>query len=347
MSIINDQSLSLVEQFLLLLSQKERYVIERRYNLDNKERATLEEIGQSFGVTRERVRQIEKNALNKLRRNLENFALKDIADMAFSILNENGGLIKEDLILAKLINSFSTYKTEALQLILAVDKRFERVPNTVFFHPYIRQLKFTDASMQSFSKAIFTILKKGKEVMNMNSLLAAYVDNTKRQDLDVVALKSYLGIDKKMKMIDADSVGLIEWRHINPRTLRDKIFYVLRKDKKPMHFVDIANKIISEIFDKKKVNLQAVHNELIRFDQFVLVGRGIYGLKEWGFVPGTVADVIESLLKKKESMTQEDIILEVLKQRQVKPITIVLSLKNKNQFVRVGRKQYSLKVKTA
>jgi Holliday junction resolvasome RuvABC DNA-binding subunit len=111
-----------------------------------------------------------------------------------------------------------------------------------------------------------------------------------------------------------------------------------------MHFVEIANTIIECKFDKKKINLQAVHNELIRHDEFVLIGRGIYGLSEWGFKSGTVADVISAILDGKESMSQEEIIAEVLKQRQVKPITVVLSLKNKNQFIRVGRKQYSLKM---
>jgi hypothetical protein len=40
-----------------------------------------------------------------------------------------------------------------------------------------------------------------------------------------------------------------------------------------------------------------VHNELIRNKDFVLVGRGIYALKEWGYEPGTVSHVIEAILK--------------------------------------------------
>ncbi|HMR01199.1 MAG TPA: hypothetical protein PKA32_02305, partial [Candidatus Gracilibacteria bacterium] len=96
-------------------------------------------------------------------------------------------------------------------------------------------------------------------------------------------------------------------------------------------------------FDQKSVNLQAVHNELIRYGDFILIGRGIYALKEWGFSSGTVADIIEAILKGKEQMSEDEIIDAVLEQRQVKPITIILNLKNKSQFVRVGRKRYTLK----
>ena len=79
---------------------------------------------------------------------------------------------------------------------------------------------------------------------------------------------------------------------------------------------------------------------MIRYDQFVLVGRGLYALKEWGYNDGTVSDVIELLLKKKSPMTKQEIIEGVLKQRQVKKGTISLNLQKNPQFVRVGRAVY-------
>jgi len=342
MATVTDQSATFIEQFLLLLSQKERFVIERRFNLDNKQRATLEEIGQHFSVTRERIRQIEKNALNKLRRNLENFPLKDISDLAFQLLQESGRLMKEDVMLSQLINVKSSFLPESLQLILAVDRRFDRIPNTVYFHPHLRFPQYNESFLQNLSKQVVQLLKKNKDTVDIKKLIEVLKMTHKDFQVEQNTLLSFLQVDKKIKLVENQRVGLVEWRHINPRTLRDKIFYVLRREQKPMHFVDIANRIIESGFDRKKVNLQAVHNELIRFEEFVLVGRGIYGLKEWGYVPGTVADIIEELLGKKESMSQDEIIQEVLKQRYVKPITIILSLKNKKQFVRVGRKQYSL-----
>ena len=46
-----------------------------------------------------------------------------------------------------------------------------------------------------------------------------------------------------------------------------------------MHFVDISNKIIELLEDNVKIN--TIHNELIRNEDFVLIGRGIYALREW------------------------------------------------------------------
>ena len=61
------------------------------------------------------------------------------------------------------------------------------------------------------------------------------------------------------------------------------------------------------------MTVQAVHNELIRYPQFVLVGRGLYALKEWGFQDGTVSDIIQSLLEKKSPLSKQDITKGVLK----------------------------------
>ena len=95
-------------------------------------------------------------------------------------------------------------------------------------------------------------------------------------------------------------------------------------------------------FDSKTINTQAVHNELIRHNGFVLIGRGIYALSEWGYSEGTVSDVIVEILRERGELKRDEIIAEVLKRRQVKKITIQLNLKNKPMFQRVGRDVYKL-----
>ncbi|HSX27314.1 MAG TPA: hypothetical protein VLG25_00880, partial [Patescibacteria group bacterium] len=96
-------------------------------------------------------------------------------------------------------------------------------------------------------------------------------------------------------------------------------------------------------FKRKDVTTQAIHNELIKDKRFVLIGRGIYALKEWGYDKGTVADVISDVLKKAgKPLHRDDIIKEVLKSRHVKETTILLNLQGKPQFKRVAKATYSL-----
>ncbi len=109
-----------------------------------------------------------------------------------------------------------------------------------------------------------------------------------------------------------------------------------------MHFVDISNKISEYLGETVKVN--TIHNELIRNEEFILIGRGIYALKEWGFKPGTVLDVITDILAKEGGpLSTEEIIKRVLKVRDVKKTTIYMNLQNKNVIERVGRNYYKLK----
>lgn len=71
-TLIQDQDVAaLVDDWLHELEDKQREVIIRRFGLHGHERATLEEVGHALGVTRERVRQIQMDALKRLRRILE------------------------------------------------------------------------------------------------------------------------------------------------------------------------------------------------------------------------------------------------------------------------------------
>ena len=66
-------------QSLASLSFRERRVLELRYGLGGQEPATLEDVGKVFGVTRERIRQIEKNSLRKLSTLAEMRDLREVA----------------------------------------------------------------------------------------------------------------------------------------------------------------------------------------------------------------------------------------------------------------------------
>ena len=149
---------------------------------------------------------------------------------------------------------------------------------------------------------------------------------------------------KKIEQNKFGHWGVDEWREVKPKTINDKIYLVLKNNGKPMHFVGITEKINEISFDAKKANAATVHNELILDNKYILVGRGLYSLKEWGYKTGTVADVVVEILKNNPAgLTRDEIIEEVLKQRLVKRATIILALMNRDKFEKTENNKYKLK----
>lgn len=202
---------------------------------------------------------------------------------------------------------------------------------TYFFLP-----KISKKSIDLIHKEALSILKKKKDVMDKNSLYELIKLNLKDTGtFKTVFIDAVMDIYDDLVKGEENLIGLTKWKILNPKTLKDKAVYILRKEKIPMHFVSIANKITEKMGETVKVN--TVHNELIRNEDFVLVGRGIYALKDWGiYKPGAVIDVIVDVMKKHgEAMSTEDIIAKVLKVRKVKSSTIYMNLQNRNLIQRV------------
>lgn len=334
----------LVNNLLILLSPKEKHIIENRFSLNDRPHSTLEKIGREFGVTRERIRQIERNAMKKLARNVVNTRLHGFNQYGNIILQKYDNVILEQKMFSEaltMVNDPKTVDTNAIRLSLELDANIERIPNTINFHPFFKLKTIELKQIHEICEKAIQHLSAKSEVDNMDGILSMFEKESGRK-FQKQFVHSCLELDKRIKIVKK-GIGLASWRNINPRTLRDKILYILGETQKPLHYVEISNKISESHFDKKVINVQAVHNELIRDSQFVLIGRGIYALRKWGYEDGTVAEVIAGILKEKGPLDREQIIAEVLKKRQVKRITILLNLKNKPIFERVGRDAYALK----
>ncbi|MBN1494708.1 hypothetical protein JW911_03160 [Candidatus Peregrinibacteria bacterium] len=346
---INIKKLNLAEildDIFMVLSSKEKEVVVKRFSLNNKPRMTLEKIGQEFSVTRERIRQIEKIALGKLKRTVTSTKLNEISILARGFIQDRGGVSTEKTLISEILNvigSQDNIDASIIRLALNITPELELSEKSNLFYPFWRINTILEKNVQVIIDAGIALMNKKGDVTDADKLGEELKNElaSKGMNYEKQTLVSCLEVDKRIKKVGA-GFGLMSWRHINPRSIRDKAYIVLKKAQNPLHFIEIANKIAESGFDKKVVTVQAVHNELIRYDQFVLVGRGLYALKEWGYKKGTVADVIEDLLAKKSPMSKSDIIQGVLKQRQVKKGTISLNLQKNTHFVRVGRAMYSL-----
>ncbi len=336
---------SLLDDLFMVLTEKEAMVIRRRFALQGQPKQTLEKIGKHFKVTRERIRQIEGIALSKLRRTVRTTKLNEVNELAKSILRIHGGLMREDELISQVLKRMPN-STEldgaVLRLSFSIDSEMNSSGHSGTFAPFWRLESLAMEDVSLIVDHIVKILKKRKSCMKKDELISAvqtlnlFKDRIPSKEL----ISSSLTIDERLREID-DGWGLTEWRFVRPRSIRDKVEIILRKAGTPLHFMEIANRIREARFDHKNVTVQAVHNELIRYPQFVLVGRGLYALREWGYEPGTVADVIEAILKEKGPLSKKEIISEVAKQRTVKVGTISLNLQKMPYFVRVGRAVYA------
>jgi hypothetical protein len=336
---------SLLDDLFMVLSDKESLVIKRRFALQGQPKQTLEKIGKHFKVTRERVRQIEGIALGKLRRTVRTTKLNDVNDMAKGILRMHGGVMREDELISQMLKrlqSSTDMDGAVLRLSFSIEPDLCSIGYSGTFVPFWRLDSLAMEDITCIVDNMVKILKKRRNCMQKEELISAvqglnlFKDRIPGREL----IASCMTIDERLREID-DGWGLTEWRFVRPRSIRDKVEIILRKAGTPLHFMDISNRIRESRFDHKNVTVQAVHNELIRYPQFVLVGRGLYALREWGFEPGTVADVIEMILREHGPLSKKEIIAAVNRQRTVKVGTISLNLQKMPYFVRVGRAVYA------
>lgn len=342
-------SAEISESFLSVLAgltEKERAVISRRIGL-NGERETLQSIGESYAITRERVRQIEDVGIRKIGRIVKSTGLHDIQTIGNKILALHGGLLIRDRLVSAVIQQADIQgevNSGIIEVILQSDYNIQKSKPQLGTRTYFALPEIQKKLVQETYKEAVKILKKKGDIMENAALYEMVKMNLFPQfgKVETVLVDSILDVYTDIVKGEEKYVGLEKWKILNPSTLKDKAVYVLKKAKKPMHFVEITNAIADRF--QESVKVATIHNELIRNNEFVLIGRGIYVLKEWGYKPGTVLDVILDVFQKaKAPLSTEDIVAKVLKVRQVKTSTIYMNLQNRKYVERVGRNMYQLK----
>lgn len=336
-----------VAESLHTLSTREADVLARRAGLRNKPSETLAHIGDQLKVTRERVRQIEAQARKKLAAIAGDEPLAGIISLATGLVRERGGAVSEEALhrsfLPEAQQTMTGKASLTLVLELAPDLRFNSGDRAT--RPFYSVSTAHDRAVTQLQPILVEALKATKEPrggVELHGMLTEQPPEGISYLLSEALVESALEIGTAF-VPTSGKWGLAAWPEINPRNIREKTLFMLREVKTPMHFKDITERIRAAKFDDKKVTTQAVHNELINGDEFVLIGRGIYALGEWGYLPGTVADVIAEVLKKAAGPVEREAVVEaVLKQRHVSRNTILINLQDKHHFTRVGKTAYRL-----
>jgi hypothetical protein len=318
--------------------EREREIISRRFGLYDR-RETLEQIGELLGITRERVRQLEKSVINKLKAAGEKDLphIKDIESTLTAHLQQMGNVARV-VDITELLKPKSSKTDQARVAFLAhLSPSIAVIDDNDFYHHAVGLASIHDEKTirDNVAKIIDTVTKIG-EPSDIESIAkqSGYKDSKHAAAL--------AGISKNLAHLNG-RWGLTKWPMVNPKNIRDKIYVILHESSKPMHFSEISDAIKASEFRRKDVTTQAIHNELIKDKRFVLIGRGIYALREWGYKQGTVADVIADVLRKEGGpLHRDEIVKRVLKSRQVKETTILLNLQGKPQFKRVAKATYTL-----
>ncbi|KKS25004.1 MAG: RNA polymerase alpha chain family protein,sigma-70 family protein [Candidatus Wolfebacteria bacterium GW2011_GWA2_42_10] len=327
---------NILDEIVKTINPRVREVIEKRFGLRTISYQTLEAIGQNMGITRERVRQIEALGLKQLTNKNTLEPIKPVFELIEQYLTTHGGVRSEYYFLkelAELLSLKEKNKENLINFTLALGNgRFVYFKET----PNWRSAWALGAAHYNQAIALAGALKEKLASQNLllqNEALFKTAAGLGNKNLTEQTLKSYVGLCRHISQNPFGEWGLISSPEVSPRGVKDKAYLVFKKEKKPLHFTEVASLINKTVFSDRKAHPQTVHNELIKDARFVLVGRGTYALSDWGYEPGTVRDVLVSILKNSKSgLTREEIVKTVQAKRLVKENTILLNLQNRKVF---------------
>lgn len=332
---------NILDEITKSLNPRVRAVIEKRFGLKSEAYQTLESIGRNQGVTRERVRQIEALGLKQIANKNIIESLSPVFNVIASHLEAYGGVRREDYLLKELVNLFSLQdknRENIVNFILTLSRgRFSYFKETPLYHAAWALDVPSYNNATSLLEVLIKKLDQENTPVSKNYLLKTLAVLNKDAGLNSASndksIMSMVELSSKISQNPFGEWGLIHSPEISPKGVKDKAYLVFKKEKRPLHFNEVANLINKVVFSDKRAHPQTVHNELIKDPRFVLVGRGTYALSDWGYEPGTVRDVLISLLKNyKNGLDKDKIIKAIQSKRLVKENTILLNLQNKKVF---------------
>lgn len=330
-------------RFLHSVSPRALAIISARYGALGKEPMTLEEIGQTYGVTRERIRQIISVLLENVRAKRYPAALEDVSKKLEWTLKNKSGILGREAFLSTVAGSDSRERG-AVRFFLAVLVDRFRTLESDSLAPSIALASFSEAEWKTVNDAAVRLFSEQGTSLPEDEFLKRLGKDPALKSFDRKTLLDFLIVSRDCRKNPFGQWGFPSWSDICPRGTRDRAFLVVRAEGKPLHFRDIAEKIDRSGLQKpgRKTHPQTVHNELIKDKRFVLVGRGTYALVEWGYRRGTVREVIEGILREqKRPLSRKEIVSKVLHVRDVKESTVMINLNA--FFARTKNGDYDIK----
>lgn len=304
---------------------------------------TLDAVGKNYFVTRERIRQIIEQVFREMHERYADHLQHSIEHILFTVRAKSGIIKEEDLLRILFLDDWRERRAIAF-LLEYMRGRFLKDEKRRSLDGIVA---LADFNLEHFEKTVdfvYQILDQRKSTMPLQEIYCTLNDFGVERAFE--ELESYLMAASRVQRNAFGDWGIVTWPSITPRGMRDRARLVLSHEGKPVHFREIARKIDEYGLNKSNrlTNVQTVHNELIKDESFVLVGRGMYALREWGFDDGTVKEVIEQVLKQAgKPLSKEEIFERVSKMKNVKKTTVFINLSH--FFVRSAKNTYRVKDK--
>lgn len=337
----------IISKILDPLKDREKTILSKRYGLGGEEMQTLKTVGEEQGLTRERVRQIEKDLLKNLKRGVQQLdSFLEARDLLLSTITEHGGIMSEKTLMGHM-GAESDEEANALKFILNLMAELEEHGEDEHMKQSWSRLGFDKDFLKEFIKNTREILDNHGKPLQPEDFIEKFTasDFYKKFEAQLPnrVIINYLHTAAGIHKNPFGEFGLHHWNEIHPKDVGDKAYLVMKHHGKPEHYSVITDLINQHGLDKRTAYKETVHNKLIKDKRFVLVGRGIYALAEWGYKPGVVSDIIVNVLKDAgKPLSREEIIEKVLERRLVKQNTILVGLSNKNLVKKVGKNLYDL-----
>jgi len=306
-------------------------VIMSRFGLtaDARQR-TLEEIGKKYNITRERVRQIEEVALNLIKKSAAYKEEQAIFDELRKLVHSLGSVVAEHELLSHVSKDKETQNH--IHFYLTLGDAFKRHREDDHFHARWSVDDEVADKVHDSLKKLYTNLND-EDLITESEMVKKFLDHMKDMSdhyRNEEIAKRWLGMSKSISKNPLGEWGKASSPNVHTRGVKDYAFLVMRKHGSPMHFREVAD-AITKTFGKK-THYATCHNELIKDSRFVLVGRGLYALSEWGYKTGIAREVIRDILKKEGPLSKEDVVDKVMKERYLKKNTILVNLLNSKYF---------------
>lgn len=332
--------LRVVQQATENWKERERDIITARNGLftDTGRKMTLDSLGKRYRLSRERVRQIERDVYRRLDKVLRDKFSRERA-LLLEAIDAFGGIARHSALTELLVSEPTAQQEAALRVLYNAIPEAKRLPTTKqnFFSWTTRALSLNE--IHKMLAGYLAVLDDHGKILPIEEALKLHPHAERYEERTLVFLPL---VGSRLVVFPAKN-GKPHRLLIRPKNIGDKIDFVLREASHPLHFRQITDGIKAAKFDNKRVLPETVHNELIADGRFALVGRGLYGLKEWKMLEGPVYRVIEFVLRQAtEPLKVEEIVRRVSELRNVKKGTIIVNLQTKPQFKKMSKGLYTL-----